>query len=169
MDGSNVRRRVVEWDDPVEAAKTGRGLEGRAYLEAITEGRIPRPPIAALVGFDLVEVGDGSAVFALKPGEEHYNPLGTVHGGIAATLLDSAMGCAVHTVLPQGRGYTTLEIKINYVRAMTRDTGRVRAEGTVIHAGRSVATAEARLVDEDGRLYAHGSTTCLIFEMPQKS
>jgi uncharacterized protein (TIGR00369 family) len=169
MDGSNLRRRVVEWDDPVEAAKSGKGLDGRAYMEAIIEGRIPRPPIAALLGFDLVEIGEGSAVFAMNPGEEHYNPLGTVHGGIAATLLDSAMGCAIHTIVPKGRGYTTVEIKVNYVRAMTRDTGRVRAEGKVIHAGRSIATAEARLVDENGRLYAHGSTTCLIFDATPKS
>jgi uncharacterized protein (TIGR00369 family) len=123
---------------------------------------LPAAPVAELVGFDLVELGDGRASFELDPGERHYNPLGTVHGGIAATLLDSAMGVAVHTTLHEGETYTTLELKVNYVRAITQDTGPVVATGSVIHRGGRVATAEARLTDADGRLLAHGTSTCLI-------
>jgi uncharacterized protein (TIGR00369 family) len=123
---------------------------------------IPSAPIAELVGFDLVELGEGRASFELDPGERHYNPLGTVHGGIAATLLDSAMGVAVHTTLDEGQTYTTLELNVNYVGAMTQDTGPVVATGSVIHRGGRVATAEARLTDADGRLLAHGTSTCLI-------
>jgi uncharacterized protein (TIGR00369 family) len=123
---------------------------------------LPPAPIAELVGFDLVELGEGRASFAMDPAERHYNPLGTVHGGIAATLLDSAMGCAVHTTLGEGERYTTLELKVNYVRAITEATGRVIASGSVIHRGGRVATAEARLTDEDGRLLAHATSTCLI-------
>jgi len=123
---------------------------------------IPHAPIAELVGMDLVDLGEGSATFALDPAERHYNPLGTVHGGIAATLLDSAMGCAVHTTLDEGERYTTLELKVNFVRAITEATGRVLASGSVIHRGGRIATAEARLTDEDGRLLAHGTSTCLI-------
>jgi uncharacterized protein (TIGR00369 family) len=123
---------------------------------------IPHAPIAELLGMELVELGEGRATFALDPAERHYNPLGTVHGGIAATLLDSAMGCAVHTTLSEGDRYTTLELKVNFVRAITEATGRVVASGSVIHRGGRIATAEARLTDEDGRLLAHGTSTCLI-------
>jgi uncharacterized protein (TIGR00369 family) len=123
---------------------------------------IPHAPIAELVGMELVELGEGRATFALDPAERHYNPLGTVHGGIAATLLDSAMGCAVHTTLSEGERYTTLELKVNFVRAITEATGRVVASGSVIHRGGRIATAEARLADGDGRLLAHGTSTCLI-------
>ena len=137
-------------------------MTGLEALHAIVAGDAPAPPIAELVGFDLVEVGEGRASFELDPAERHYNPLGTVHGGIAATLLDSAMGCAVHTTLAEGEAYTTLELKVNYVRAITQSTGRIAATGSVIHRGGRVATAEARLTDEDGRLLAHGTSTCLI-------
>jgi uncharacterized protein (TIGR00369 family) len=123
---------------------------------------IPHAPIAELVGMELVELGEGRATFALDPAERHYNPLGTVHGGIAATLLDSAMGCAVHTTLSDGERYTTLELKVNFVRAITEATGRVVASGSVIHRGGRIAMAEARLADGDGRLLAHGTSTCLI-------
>jgi uncharacterized protein (TIGR00369 family) len=137
-------------------------MTGLQAMNAIVAGDAPAPPIAELVGFDLVEVGEGHASFALDPAERHYNPLGTVHGGIAATLLDSAMGCAVHTTLGEGESYTTLELKVNFVRAITEATGRVVASGSVIHRGGRVATAEARLADEDGRLLAHATSTCLI-------
>jgi uncharacterized protein (TIGR00369 family) len=123
---------------------------------------LPRAPVAELVGFELIELGEGRASFRMDPAERHYNPLGTVHGGIAATLLDSAMGVAVHTTLDEGQTYTTLELKVNYVRAITQDTGPVVATGSVIHRGGRVATAEARLTDADGRLLAHGTSTCLI-------
>src|SRR3712207_5355656 len=114
------------------------------------------------MNFGLAELGQGSAVFTVEPAEYHYNPIGVVHGGLAATLLDSAMGCAVHSTLPAGAGYTTLEIKGNYVRPMTAGMGLVRCEAKVIHTGGRTATAEGRIVDDDGKLYAHGTTTCII-------
>jgi len=123
---------------------------------------LPHAPVAELLGFDLVDLGEGHAAFRMDPGERHYNPLGTVHGGVAATLLDSAMGVAVHTTLNEGEAYTTLELKVNYVRAITQDTGPVVATGSVIHRGGRVATAEVRLTDAGGRLLAHGTSTCLI-------
>jgi uncharacterized protein (TIGR00369 family) len=168
MEGSSgaARRLTVEWQDPRAALEQGRGLAGLDYLGAIRDGRIPAPPVAVLIGFHLAEVEDGRAVFAFAPGEQHYNPLGSVHGGIVATLLDSAMGCAVHSTLPRGRFYTTLEIKVSYVRAVTHAAGTLRAEGRIIHGGRQAATAEARLVDSAGKLYAHGTTTCLVFDLP---
>jgi uncharacterized protein (TIGR00369 family) len=137
-------------------------MTGLEAMHAIRAGDAPAPPIAELVGFDLVDVGEGRASFELDPAERHYNPLGTVHGGIAATLLDSAMGCAVHTTLGEGEAYTTLELKVNYVRPILEATGRIVAAGSVIHRGGRVATAEARLTDAGGRLLAHGTSTCLI-------
>jgi uncharacterized protein (TIGR00369 family) len=137
-------------------------MTGLEAMHAIVAGDAPAAPIAELVGFDLVEVGEGRASFELDPAERHYNPLGTVHGGVASTLLDSAMGCAVHTTLGEGEAYTTLELKVNFVRAITEATGRVVAAGSVIHRGGRVATAQARLTDESGRLLAHATSTCLI-------
>jgi uncharacterized protein (TIGR00369 family) len=160
----NSRTRTVTWEDPVALGRAARAMAGAAFLRAIAERRLPAPPIANLLGFHVDEVGDGRVVFAVEPGEHHYNPIGVVHGGLAATLLDSAMGCAIHSVLPEGRGYTTLELKVNFVRALTRDTGRVRAIGKIIHLGGKVATAEGTVVDAAGKLYAHGTTTCLLSE-----
>ena len=158
------RERTVTWADPVEAASRGAGLAGIDYLRAIAAGELPPPPIASLMGFELVAVEEGRAVFAVTPEEFHYNPIGVVHGGLAATLLDSAMGCAVHSTLPAGTGYTTLEVKVNFARAITRDTGRVVCEASLIHRGRTVATAEGRVTAEaTGKLLAHGTTTCLLF------
>jgi uncharacterized protein (TIGR00369 family) len=117
-----------------------------------------------------LEVEEGRAVFQGTPGEKHLNPMGTIHGGWYATLLDSALGCAVHTMMPVGRGYTTAELSVNLVRAIGPNVQRVRAEGRIIHCGRQLATADARIVGPDGTLYAHGTTTCLVFEMrPQKA
>jgi len=144
-----------------------RELSGLDFLTGILAGRLPAPPVARLLGFAFTEVEAGRVVMALDPAEFHYNPLSTVHGGIAATLLDSVMACAIHSTLPAGRGYTTLEIKINYVRAITAATGRLTAEGKIIHVGRQVATAEGRLVDAEGRLYVHGTTTCIILGAPE--
>lgn len=157
------RTRTVNWEDPQALAETGRGLSGIEYLQKIIAGELPRPPISALMNFGLVELGEGHAVFDVEPAEYHYNPIGIVHGGLAATLLDSAMGCAIHSKLPAGVGYTTLEIKVNFIRAMTAETGRVRCEAKLIHLGGRTATAEGRILDENGKLYAHGTTTCLIF------
>lgn len=142
------------------------GLSGMEVFAAMLDGRLPPPPIGRTLDFILVRVEPGVAVFQGRPGRAHYNPLGSVHGGWFAALLDSAVGCAVHTTLPAGKGYTTLELKVNLVRALTDRVPLVRAEGRVVHAGRQVATAEGRLVGHDGRLYAHASTTCLVFDVP---
>jgi uncharacterized protein (TIGR00369 family) len=157
------RERTVTWEDPVASATKGLGLSGLDYIRAIAAGDVPPPPIALLLGFEVVEVEEGRAVFAVTPEEFHYNPIGVVHGGLPATLLDSAMGCAVHSTLPAGTAYTTLEFKINFARAITRDTGPIRCEGTVVHRGRTVATAEGRVVARrSGKLLSHGTTTCLL-------
>jgi uncharacterized protein (TIGR00369 family) len=137
--------------------------DGLSFLRAIVEGRLPAPPIAETLDFTLAEVEYGRAVFAGVPAFKHYNPIGVVHGGYAATLLDSALGCAVHSTLLQGEGYTTLELKLNLVRAITKDTGRITAEGRLLHRGRTVGTAEGYLRDGEGKLYAHATTTCMIF------
>jgi uncharacterized protein (TIGR00369 family) len=141
-----------------------RGLSGMQVFQAIFEGRLPSPPIGVTVHFVPVHIEPGLAVFQGRPDRSCYNPLGTVHGGWFATLLDSAVGCAVHASLPAGKGYTTLELKVNLVRALTDRVPLVRAEGRVVHAGRQVATAEGRLLGHDGTLYAHASTTCLVFD-----
>lgn len=156
------RTLTVSWEDPRTIADAGRGLSGLDFLKKIAAGEVPGPPLAALLNFQLVEVSEGQAVFAVEPKEYHYNPIGVVHGGLAATLLDSAMGCAVHSTLPAGAGYTTLEIKVNLIRPMTAETGLVRAEANVIHVGGRTATAEGRVIDGTGKLYAHATTTCLI-------
>lgn len=137
---------------------------GMETFDAIFAGVLPRPPIGDTLDFVPIHIEPGLAVFQGRPQLKHYNPLGTVHGGWFATLLDSAVGCAVHSTLPAGKAYTTLELKLNIVRALTDAVPLVRAEGRLIHAGRQVATAEGRLVGPDGRLYAHATTTCLIFD-----
>jgi uncharacterized protein (TIGR00369 family) len=138
-------------------------MSGIEHLEAIRDGQLPAPPIAELMGFDLVEVGDGRASFEAEPGERHYNPIGSVHGGLAATLLDSAMGCAVQTTLPAGVGYTTLDLNVKFVRPMKATTGRVICEGIVLHAGSKIATAEGRVFSAStGKLIAHGTCACVI-------
>jgi uncharacterized protein (TIGR00369 family) len=152
----------IEWGDPKALAEAGRSMAGIDFMRAIRDGRLPAPPIARLMGFSLVEVEPGRAVFEVVPGEKHYNPIGVVHGGVAMTLLDSAMGCAVHTQMPLGTGYTTLEAKTNLVRAITAETGKLRAIGVTVHVGKRMATAEGRLEDAAGKLYAHASTTCIV-------
>jgi uncharacterized protein (TIGR00369 family) len=141
------------------------GKSGLETLQAMLRGELPYPPIAKTMDFQLLEVGDGLAIFQGTPGPGHLNPMGGVHGGWYATLLDSALGCAVHTKMPAGRGYTTAELGVNLVKAVTPKVQRVRAEGRVLHCGRQLATAEARLVGPDGTLYAHATTTCLVFEL----
>lgn len=141
-------------------------LSGLQLFEAMFAGELPYPPISDTLDFMAVHVEHGHAVFQGRPQFRHYNPLGTVHGGWYATLLDSAVGCAIHSALPAGKSYTTVELKINLVRALTEQVPLVRAEGRVIHLGRSMATADGRLVGPDGRLYAHASTTCFILDRP---
>jgi uncharacterized protein (TIGR00369 family) len=158
-----TRRRELVWQDPLPSAARGAELTGLDYMRALIAGEIPPPPIAVTMNFTPVEVEDGHAVFEGHPREEHYNPIGVVHGGYASTLLDSALGCAVHTTLPLGSAYTTLSLEVKMVRPITRDTGAVRAVADVIHRGRRQQTAEAKLYAVDsGKLLAHGTSTCMI-------
>ena len=142
------------------------GKTGLQVLQAMLAGELPYSHISDTMDFALVEVTEGRAVFQGTPQLKHFNPMGGIHGGWYATLLDSALGCAIHTLMPAGRGYTTAELSVNIVRAATAKTGPLRAVGTVVHCGRQLATAEARLVGPDGTLYAHSTTTCLVFELP---
>jgi uncharacterized protein (TIGR00369 family) len=160
-----VRQRQAEGRPLLPRAALA-GLNGLQQMQALLEGALAPPSIAATMDFLLIEVQHGVAVFQGAPGPGHLNPMGGVHGGWYATLLDSALGCSVHTALPAGKAYTTLELKLNIVRALTPKVQRVRAEGRTVHVGGQTATAEARLVGADGRLYAHGSTTCLVFTPP---
>ena len=146
-----------------EQMKASSGME---FLQRIWRGELPSAPIGHTLDFVPIEGEPGRVVFQGTPGRQHYNPIGSVHGGYFCTLLDSALGCAVQSMLPQGQGYTTLELKVNLIRAMTEKTGPVRAEGKVIQVGRSVGIAEARLYDVDGKVYAHATTTCLVFAIP---
>jgi uncharacterized protein (TIGR00369 family) len=152
----------VSQSDARVLAEAARALPGIEFLRAIRDGRLPAAPMAELLGFKLVEVEPGHAVFEVMPGERHYNPIGVVHGGLAMTLLDSAMGCAVQTQVPAGAAYATLEAKTNLTRPITSDTGKLRAIGKLVHMGARVATAEARLVDGEGKLFAHATTTCMV-------
>jgi uncharacterized protein (TIGR00369 family) len=160
-----IRERSFTWSDPALTAGAAMEMAGLDLLRAVRDGSVPAPPIAALVGLSFVDVEAGRIVMRLTPAEYHYNPIGSVHGGILATLLDSVMGCAVHSTLPKGRAYTSLEIKVNYVRAVTAESGELSAEGKILHVGRRSAVAEGRVVDAKGRLCATGSTTCLVFDL----
>jgi uncharacterized protein (TIGR00369 family) len=142
---------------------TMRAMTGLDFLRGIVEGTLPAPPITETLGYTLAEVAPGFALFTMTPSFKHYNPIGSVHGGVAATLLDSCMSCAIQTNFAVGTGYTTLEIKINYVRAITQDTGPIRAEGRSLYVGRRSATAEGKIIDAKGTLLAHGTATCLVF------
>jgi uncharacterized protein (TIGR00369 family) len=158
-----LRSRSFSWEDPAATAAAALELPGLECMQAIVDGTLPPPPIARLLDFEIVEVQDGRALFAMRPAEWMYNPIGSVHGGIAATILDSCMGCAVHTTLEAGVGYTTTDLQVRYIRAMSDTTGRVLAEGRVVHRGKRTATAEGRLfVESDERLLAHGSTGCVV-------
>ena len=139
------------------------GYDGLSFLKGIIDGTLPAPPISKMMEYSLTEAEPGRAVFECVPQFAHYNPIGVVHGGLAMTLLDSALACAIHTTLKKGEGYTTLEIKVNLTRALTKDTGLVRATGRLIHRGRTIATSEGDIRDAAGTLYAHATTTCMIF------
>lgn len=156
------RTRSISWEDPRVAASAAPNMTGLDYLQAIGRGDLPAPPIMVLMNMGMVSAEAGRVIFSVEPAEYHYNPIGTVHGGMACTICDSALGCAVHSTLPAGVGYTTLELKINFVRPITTATGRLLCEGKIIHTGSRVATAEARLTDERGKLYAHATTTCIL-------
>lgn len=163
-DEKRVRARTLATGVTPPAVVASRS--GLAFMRDWLEGRLPPPPIGDTLSFLLIEVGEGRVVFQGQPAANHYNPLATVHGGWIAAILDSALGCAVHTTLAPGKAYTTAELKVNYVRAVTPAVGLLRAEGKVIHKGGRMATADARLEGPDGRLYAHASTTCFIFGAP---
>lgn len=157
-----VRERTITWTDPAQSRFRGRGMTGYERLLAIQRGELAPPPAAALLGFELDRVDRGRTVFSMLADEVHENPMGTMHGGIVAALVDTAMGCAVTSQLDAEVGFTTLELKTNYVRAVTQATGRIFADGTVVHAGGRVATTEARVYDSNGTLYAHATSTCMI-------
>jgi uncharacterized protein (TIGR00369 family) len=157
------RSRTFTWEDPIAMRDAGLKMSGLEFIKAVFEGRLPAPPIAATMDFTGTEAEEGRAVFVGEAGEFLYNPIGVVHGGFAMTILDSAMGCAVHTTLAVGERYTSLETKVNFVRPITADTGPVRCEGAIVHRGGRVATAEGKLIAQNtGKLLAHGTSTCLI-------
>jgi uncharacterized protein (TIGR00369 family) len=156
------RQRTFSWTDPAAIAAAGASMSGPEFFAAIADGEIPPPPVMQALDFNGVFFGEGRAVFALTPREFHYNPLGTVHGGVFATLLDSACGCAVHTMLPAGVFYTSLDLSVKFVRPVTVDTGPITAEGTVVHLGRRTALAEGRITDATGKVYVTATSSCLV-------
>lgn len=160
------RTRTYEWEDPAVTAEAVGHTSGLDFLHSMRAGRIPAPPITATLDFRLDEVDEGRVVFSLLPAEEHYNPIGSVHGGVYATLLDSAAGCAVHSTLPPGMGYTSLDLTVKFLRRVTVNTGRVRAIGTLISRSRQTALAEAKLVDARDRLLAHATSSCMLIPVP---
>lgn len=166
MSAAPVREKTIRWSDPLETANALRGRNGMEALRALQSGEVAPPPIMNLFGMTPGEFEPGKVSFKLVPDESHFNLLGMVHGGTIATLLDTVMGCAVHSVIPAGRAYTTLNLGVNYIRAVTVASGELTAEGTIVHAGRTTAIAQANLVDKAGKLYATGNSTCLIFEVP---
>ncbi len=161
--GVPTRERVFTWDDPMAVAEKSASMSGMELFQEMLAGRAPLPPIARTLDFTMTEAEKGRVVFEMTPAEFHYNPIGTMHGGVISTILDSAMGCAVHSSLKAGTGYTSLEIKINFVRPITVKTGKITCEGRLLAGGRTSAIAEGDIRDERGRLLATGSTTCAIF------
>jgi uncharacterized protein (TIGR00369 family) len=157
-----TRRRTFEWADPGITAAAARQLSGPEFFQALLDGQLPPPPITATLDFSLASVEPGRAVFEFTPSEFHYNPLGSVHGGMYATMCDSACGCAVQSMLPAGTYYTSLDLSVKFLRPITASTGRLACEGTVTHLGRRTALAQASLTGADGKLYAHATSTCLI-------
>ncbi|MFL6695855.1 MAG: PaaI family thioesterase [Vitreoscilla sp.] len=165
-DGQASDARMMIAGPGVATPEQWAGKTGLEQMQAMLAGELPFAPIARTLDFSLIRVEPGIALFQGKPGPAHFNPMGSVHGGWFATMLDSALGCAIHTLMPAGRGYTTAELSVNYVRALSPKVGRVRAEGKAIHCGKQLATAEARLFGPDGTLFAHATTTCLVFDLP---
>ncbi len=157
-----VRERVHRWEDPLLSAAAARDVDGLTFLRMVAAGDVPAAPIAATLGFTVIEVAEGRVVFGMEPGEFHFNPIGSVHGGVFATLLDSAAGCAVHSALPAGTRYTSLDLSVKFLRGLGADSGPVRCEGMVVHLGARTALAEARLHDGRGRLCAHAMSSCLV-------
>jgi uncharacterized protein (TIGR00369 family) len=162
---SDARERLVTWHDPRTGAAQIPTMSGMAYIRALIDGTVAPPPIAELMRMTLIDADVGTATFTCEPDESHYNPIGTVHGGLVCTLLDSAVGCAVQTTLQQGKGYTSVEIKVNYLRPVHAHTGTLTCVGTVTKPGSRIAFAEGAVTDADGRLLATASSTLLIFDV----
>jgi uncharacterized protein (TIGR00369 family) len=158
----DLRRRAYQWEDPAISGAAAREMAGADFLAAMVSGALPRPPVTAALDFGIVSVQPGIVVFEMVPSEIHYNPIGSVHGGVIATLCDSACGCAVHSMLAAGTKYTSLDLSVKFLRAVTASTGRLRCEGTVTHLGSRTALAQATLSDESGKLYAHATSSCII-------
>jgi uncharacterized protein (TIGR00369 family) len=163
---ANLRQRTYSWTDPDVAAGAARQLDGGTFFASLTAGELPAPPIAETLGFTATHVSAGVARFELDPAEFHYNPIGSVHGGVIATLCDSACGCAVHSLLPAGAYYSSLDLSVKFLRRVTAATGRLVCEGTVVHLGARSALAEATLTGPDGKLYARAASSCMIFRPP---
>lgn len=161
------RTRTAAWSDPAPGRKAALSLTGLEYMRGIADGELPAPPLASVLGFEIETVEEGRVTFAMEPAEYHYNPFGVVHGGIAATLFDSALGCAVQTLLPPASVAPTMVLHINYIRPITISTGRIRCSGQVVHLGKRSATADGRLVDMNGKLYAHATGTFVISELQE--
>lgn len=159
---AGLRERTFSWDDPVAIARAAAGLSGAEFFSAIAAGEVSAPPIMRALDLEPVAFTEGRAAFRVTPQEFHYNPLGTVHGGVFAILLDSACGCAVHTMLPADVFYTSLDLSVKFLRPVTVDTGPITAEGTVVHLGRRTALAEAKLTDAAGKVYATATSSCLL-------
>lgn len=161
-----ARSKLVTWHDPAPTAIKGLSMAGIDYLQAMADGRLPPPPISGLMGFDLVSAEPGRVVFSCEPDESAYNPIGAIHGGLVCTLLDSVAGCALHSTLPQGRGYTSIEIKVNYLKAVRPAAGPLLATGTVVKSGSRVGFTEGVVTDAGGAVVATASSTLLVFDLP---
>lgn len=159
---STTRSRTFTWEDPMIGAKKAMTMDGLDYLRAIVDEEIPLPPISNLMNIKGVSANPGETIFEVLPEEYHYNPIGMVHGGLMATLMDSAMGCAVQTKLPAGTGYSTIDLQVTYIKSASKDTGMLTCTGSVLHVGGKIATAYAEVRDREGTLYAHATTTCII-------
>ncbi len=166
IDWGPEQSRTVTWHDPAGPVQVGLGMAGIDYMRAMIDGKIPPPPIAQLVQMDLVEAEPGRVVFTSRPDQSVYNPIGAVHGGLVCTLLDSVAGCALHSTLPAGKGYTSVEIKINYLKAVRESSGLLTAVGTVVKAGSRVGFTEGVVTDESGALVATATSTLLLFDLP---
>lgn len=166
---SNTQRiRTIVWEDPRLSTRDSHSISGLEYLRAIKKGEISAPPVARLLGYNISKIDTGLAVFEIEPAEYHYNPFGTVHGGIASTLLDTTMTAAVLSTLPRGAHCSTIEIKINFILPIVSQTGTLRCKAKTIHVGRRIATAEGKLVDKQEKLYAHAVGTCMIFKQKKR-
>jgi len=161
-----TRTRTFSWTSPAEHAALLATTGGLELLRGMAAGELPPPPIMSLIDLSGMEVEEGSVTFYLEPQEFHYNPLGTVHGGVISTLLDSAAACSLHSTLPAGVGYTSLDLMTRFIKPVTVDSGVLRCEGAIISRGRRTAVAESHLYDESGKLLAHATSTCLIFDLP---